>query len=122
MCLSKKTMEMMFVSQDLRDITPAASSFSLSPMRHCMVGRRSHFGPVGLGLENPSEHVCPGLYQGQEGRRRRVPKVSHGQAWARAGEGLARVAGRPELAQMDLLITHTWPGGMWNQMAFGNCV
>lgn len=78
-------MEMMFVSQDLRDITPAASSFSLSPMRHCMVGRQSHFGPVGLGLENPSEHICPGLYQGQEDRRRRVPKVSHGQAWARAG-------------------------------------
>lgn len=65
-CLSKKTMEMMFVSQDLRDITPAASSFSLSPMRHCMVGRRSHFGPVGLGLENPSEHICPGLYKGRK--------------------------------------------------------
>lgn len=115
-------MEMMFVSQDLRDITPAASSFSLSPMRPCMVGRRSHFGPVGLGLENPSEHICPGLYQGQEDRQRRVPKVSHGQAWARAGEGLAPVAGRPGPAQMDLLIIHTWPGGMWNQMAFGNCV
>lgn len=32
----------MSVSQDLRDVTLAASSFSLSPMRHCMVGRQSH--------------------------------------------------------------------------------
>lgn len=43
-----------------------------------MVGRQSHFGPVGLGLENPSEHICPGLYQGQEDRQGRVGKGGAG--------------------------------------------
>lgn len=63
MCLSKKTMEMMFVSQDLRDITLAASWFGLS-LRHCMAGRRCHCEAVGL--ENPLSIIYPGLYQGQE--------------------------------------------------------
>lgn len=70
-----------------------------------MVGRRSHCGPVGLGLENPCEPVFSGLYQGQEDKAEEC-------AYSTLEAGLGQSWGRPGPAQMDLLIIHTWPGGM----------
>lgn len=83
-------MEMMFVSQDLRNISPAASSFSLFPPGdNAWLGGGATLGLWGWGWRTPLSVFALVFTKGRKTKPRRLPKVSHGQAWARAGEGVA---------------------------------